>query len=54
MNDPLWAETEGIEAFGRDDLLELAQAGVTEYLAARPTQAETVAPLLEQIEKLTQ
>jgi class 3 adenylate cyclase/tetratricopeptide (TPR) repeat protein len=47
LNDPLWAETEGVEAFGRDDLLDLAQAEIDQLVAARPSYGSKFAPLLE-------
>ena len=36
LNDPLWAETEGVESFGWDDLVALANAEIDGFLKARP------------------
>jgi hypothetical protein len=53
LNDPLWEEVQGIDGFGREDLVELARAGVTTYIAARPEHAAAIDPLIEEIELQT-
>ncbi|HEX5166956.1 MAG TPA: hypothetical protein VFV93_16235, partial [Thermomicrobiales bacterium] len=51
LNDPLWAETEGVEAFGRDDLTELAQTEIEEFVAARPDDGNTFDSLVQQLNR---
>lgn len=46
MNDPLWAETDGVESFGRDDLLELANEEVHGFLEARPEHEAVLKKLI--------
>ncbi|HYI13880.1 MAG TPA: type II toxin-antitoxin system Phd/YefM family antitoxin [Thermomicrobiales bacterium] len=53
MNDPLWEEVQGIDGFGREDLVELARAGVTAYIAERPEHAAAIDPLIEESELQT-
>ncbi|HEX5164413.1 MAG TPA: tetratricopeptide repeat protein, partial [Thermomicrobiales bacterium] len=51
LNDPLWAETEGVEAFGRDDLTELAQAEIGEFVAVRPDDGNMFDSLVQQLNR---
>jgi hypothetical protein len=50
LNDPLWEEVDGIEAFGREDLTELARAEVAAYVDARPEHEASISELVNLIE----
>ncbi len=51
LNDPLWEEVEGVEAFGRDDLVVLAQAEIDTVVAARPEYQASMSDLIAAIER---
>jgi hypothetical protein len=50
LNDPLWAETDGVESFGRDDLKELARAEIEAFLDARPESIDAIEALANAID----
>jgi tetratricopeptide (TPR) repeat protein len=47
LNNPLWEEVDGIDGFGRDDLVVMASAVIEEYVAVRPEHAGTFDPLAQ-------
>ena len=53
LSVPLWEEAVSIEAFGRDDLVELARAEVAGYLTLHPGDAGAVDPLVQELDSQT-